>query len=104
MELDSKALLSMLSEGLCTHRLAGLGLAQADGMSPGRRAAEEMVKRDDPVNLRARDVQLLGDHRDGPGWDVAEGRLDAVQYFEERTRSLTVLGHDATNSGALLGR
>jgi len=27
-----------------------------------------------------------------------------VQYFEERTRSLTVLRHDASNSGTLLGR
>jgi len=63
-----------------------------------------MVKGDDPVNLRPRDVQLLSDHGDGSGWNVAEGGLDAVQYFEKRTRSLTVLSHDASNGGTLLGR
>jgi len=104
MKLDSKALLSVLSEGLRTHRLAGFGLAQADGMGPRRGAAEEMVKSDDSVNLRPRDVQLLGDHGDGSGWNVTEGGLDGVQYFEERARSLTVLGHDASNRGSLLRR
>ena len=63
-----------------------------------------MVKGDDPVNLRPRDVQLLGDHGDGSGWNVTEGGLDGVQYFEERARSLTVLGHDASNRGSLLRR
>jgi hypothetical protein len=63
-----------------------------------------MVEGDDSVNLRPRDVQLLGKDGDGSGWNVAEGRLYGVQYFEERTRSLTVLRHDASNSGTLLGR
>ena len=63
-----------------------------------------MIKGDHPVNLCAREVQLLGDHRDGSSGNAAEGRLHAVQYFEERTRSVTVLGHDASNSGTLLGR
>jgi len=104
MKLDSKSLLGMVREYLCAHRLAGLCLAQADGMGPRRGAAEEMVKSDDSVNLRPRDVQLLGDHGDGSGWNVTEGGLDGVQYFEERARSLTVLGHDASNRGSLLRR
>jgi hypothetical protein len=35
---------------------------------------------------------------------MAEGGLDGVQYFEERARSLTVLRHDVSDGGSLLGR
>src|SRR6516225_1466150 len=104
MKLDSQALLGMLGEDLCAHRLAGLRLAQAHGVGARRRATEEVIKGDDPVNLRPREVQLLGDQRHGSGWNVAKGRLNAMQYFEERTRSLTMLRHDASDGGSLLGR
>jgi hypothetical protein len=70
----------------------------------GRRAPEEVIKSDDPVNLRARQVQLLGDHGDRSSRNVAKSGLDGVQYFEERTRSLTVLRHDVSDGGSLLGR
>ena len=56
------------------------------------------------MNLCSREVQLLGDQRHGSGWNVAKGRLNAMQYFEERTRSLTMLRHDASDGGSLLGR
>jgi len=73
-------------------------------MCPRLSTAEEVVKRYNPVNLRPREVQLLSDDRDGSGWNVAESPLDGVQYFEERTRSLTMLRDDAPDGGNLLRR
>jgi hypothetical protein len=63
-----------------------------------------VIKSDDPVNLRAREVELLGDDRDCRGWNVAERRLHVVQYFDERTRSVTVLRDDTSDGRSLIGR
>jgi hypothetical protein len=63
-----------------------------------------VVKGDNPMNLRAREVQLLGDHGNGAWRNVTECGLDGVQYFEEGTRSLTVLRDDAPHGCVLLGR
>ena len=56
------------------------------------------------MHLCTGEVQLLGDDPDGSGWNVAERRLDGVQYFEERTRSLTMLRDDASDGSSLFGR
>ena len=73
-------------------------------MRPGPLVAEEVIEGHDAVNLGTRDIQLFGDHRDSACGDVAKSRLNAVQYFEERTRSLPVLSDDAADGGALFGR
>jgi hypothetical protein len=63
-----------------------------------------VIEGDHPVNLRTGEVQLLGDDPDGSGWNVAERRLDGVQYFQEWTRSLTMLRDDASDGSSLFGR
>lgn len=56
------------------------------------------------MHLCTGQVQLLGDDSDGSGWNVTERRLDGVQYFQERTRSLTMLSDDASDGSSLFGR
>jgi hypothetical protein len=56
-----------------------------------------MVEGDHPVNLCARQVKPLGDDGDRALRDIAQCRLDGVQYLDERARTAFEVRHDAAN-------
>ena len=74
----------MRGKRIAAGRLAGLGAAQLEHMAAGGRAAEVMIKGDDPVHLGAGEIQRLGNQRLGRFVDVAERLLQGVQNRQQR--------------------
>ena len=71
---DPEPLDGVLDERVGADGLAGLGAADPQLDGPAGRRPEVAVEGDDAVDLGAREVQGLGDDRDGPRVDVAERR------------------------------
>ncbi len=76
---------------LATHRLAGLGPAQFQDMAASRLAAEVVIERHDAVDLGARQIQRIGQHGDDRFGHKAQGRLNLVQYLDQRIRPIAML-------------
>ena len=55
------------------------------------------------MHLGTREVELLGDERDGGGGDVPEVVLHTVQHLEERPRTALHLRQDAADGFTLGG-
>ena len=101
----AEARLGAGDEGLAAHRLAGLGAAELDDVPAGGGVAEVVVEGHDAVDLGARQVERLGDHRHGLAGHVAEGRLDVVEDRQERALAAGMPPDDGQRLGlAPLGR
>ncbi len=88
-----------LLAGLCherfgAHRLAGLGATEPDHRGGGRLGSEVAVVRDDSVDLRSREVELVGDDGNCSLVDVAEVRLHGMEDLDEGTAFVAVRLHE----------
>src|SRR5215813_3334226 len=63
-------------------------------MAAGRLSAEVVIKREDAMNFRARQVERLRDHGDGRLRDIAEGLLQRMQDNERGPFGRLVLSDD----------
>jgi hypothetical protein len=69
----------MSGQRIGTQRLASLSAAEAQDMAARRGVPEVVIEADHAKYLGPRQVQRLGDHRDGIGMDVAKRRLKRVK-------------------------
>ena len=74
----------MRDEFLAAHGLTGFGAAKLQHPAIDRRAAEIVIEADHAKGFGARDVQRIGDQRDGAIVDVAELLLQIVQNWQRR--------------------
>src|SRR5262245_54538376 len=86
VEVDAEPLARMRLELARAHRLAGLGPAQVQRMLSDRVRPEEVVERDDAVDLGAGEIQHLGDDAHRAVRNVPELVLDRVQNRQEGAR------------------
>jgi len=52
------------------------------------------------MHFRAREVQYLGDYGNGAGGNIAKGRLDGVQHFQQGSGTSLQIRRDAQHYGA----
>ncbi len=95
---DAKPVLCLLDEGFAAHGLAGFGPAHLEDVLAGQLAPEVMIEGHNPVNFRARQVELARKHRNRLFGHIPEGLLNGVQNGHQRPFQGLVIGNDLDRS------
>src|SRR5262249_25644464 len=88
---DAKLLLGARRNLISARRLAGLGAAELEYVTSGRRAADVVIEGGDPVPLGTRDIERMRDQRLGRRVDVTELLLERMQDRQQRTLTAGML-------------
>ena len=84
MQFDVQPSRGVSRELLAQHRLARLGLTDLNDASTGGRLSEVVVEGEDAMHFGAREIERLGDERNGCGRDIAQRSLHCVQDQQQR--------------------
>ena len=86
VDLDPVTEVKVRNEVFASHGLTGFGAAKLQHPAVDRRAAEIVIEADHAERFGSRDVERVGDQRNGGVVDVAELLLQIVQDRQRRAR------------------